>query len=423
MFQGGGNIPLLMPIFARLVARGHHVRIMAGPGIRWSRLPLTQSLLDRVTSIGATLVPFKVPDKHPLDGADPIRGLIGQWCPQGFKSLPGEARTGDWSPAWAANVAEELHKSPADILVSDFVLRGSLAAAEAASIPTVALAHTVFIRPIHGIPPYGPGWLPAHGPISAARNALGRTIIHYLHRRDGLRQLNHARKSLGLPSLKSPFEQYDRTTRILMLMKRDFDFSSTRLPKNMRYLGTPIEDSGSEEWGGPWRSDDKRPLVLISLSTTNQGQKYLLQRIFDATKSIEDLRILVTLGPAMDASKFDIPSNIFVETFVRHSAVLPQASVLVCQCGIGVVTKSLINGVPILCIPILGDQPDNAARVVARGAGLRVDKEASPDVIGKAIRRLVTEPNYRNSAQSLGAKLNKTDPIESSVHEIEALIQ
>ena len=34
MFQGGGNIPLILPIAARLVARGHAVRILAGLGVR-----------------------------------------------------------------------------------------------------------------------------------------------------------------------------------------------------------------------------------------------------------------------------------------------------------------------------------------------------------------------------------------------------
>jgi len=34
MFQGGGNIPLILPIVTRLVARGHDVRVLAGPGVR-----------------------------------------------------------------------------------------------------------------------------------------------------------------------------------------------------------------------------------------------------------------------------------------------------------------------------------------------------------------------------------------------------
>jgi hypothetical protein len=33
MFQGGGNIPVLMPVMAGLVAEGHNLRILAGPGL------------------------------------------------------------------------------------------------------------------------------------------------------------------------------------------------------------------------------------------------------------------------------------------------------------------------------------------------------------------------------------------------------
>ena len=44
-------------------------------------------------------------------------------------------------------------------------------------------------------------------------------------------------------------------------------------------------------------------------------------------------------------------------------------------------------GVPLVCVPLLSDQPDNAARVVARGAGIYVLPNASPEQIGAAIQR------------------------------------
>ena len=84
MFQGGGNIPLIMPIVAELVARGHDVRVLAGPGIRRNRLPVSARFVERIDEAGATLVPFQSPETHPLDedtavasaatrfGADPV---------------------------------------------------------------------------------------------------------------------------------------------------------------------------------------------------------------------------------------------------------------------------------------------------------------------------------------------------------------
>ena len=145
MFQGGGNVQLIMPIMTRLVERGHSVRIIAGPGVRPSNLPLSPDLVHRISSAGATLVPFRIPDLHPLDAAPPSKGVLGSWVPAGFKSLPGEARTAAWATAWSLQVAQELQTAPADVVVADFVLLGALVAAEAARVPSVALMHTVAV--------------------------------------------------------------------------------------------------------------------------------------------------------------------------------------------------------------------------------------------------------------------------------------
>ena len=72
MFQGGGSIPLLLPIVRALVARGHRVRVLAGPGVRASRAPLSPRFLERVAATGASLVPFEEPDSHPFQDAPPL---------------------------------------------------------------------------------------------------------------------------------------------------------------------------------------------------------------------------------------------------------------------------------------------------------------------------------------------------------------
>ena len=301
MFQGGGNIPLLMPVMARLVARGHTVRIMAGPGVRPSRMPISPDLLRRISSIGAALVPFREPAMHPLDDASPPKRLFGTWAPPGFKSVTFEAQfeaqTGAWVPAWATNVAEELRKETADLVVADFVLTGALAAAEAAGLPSVVLAHNVVLGPVPGVPPKGPGWLPARGPFSRVRAALGRAIIRDSYRHISLPPLNDARSRLGLTKLRSPFEQYDRAARVLLLASAAWDYPGLRLPDNFRHVGTPIDDVETAPWISPWPSTDTRPLLLVSLSTLNQGQAPLMRRILLAVAALQEIRVLVDVWP------------------------------------------------------------------------------------------------------------------------------
>jgi hypothetical protein len=273
MFQGGGNIPLIMPVVTRLVAPGHQVRVMAGPGVRQSRLPVSTGFLQRICAAGASVVPFQHPDIHPLDHPAPARGLIGSWVPKAFRDVQREAQATLWAPAWAEQLSNELQKAPPDVVVIDFVLLGAIAAAEAGRIPAVVLMHNVLSRPLPGVPPYGPGWLPARGPLGLLRDALGKAIVNLIHTRNSGSPLNGARALIGLPSLRSPFEQYDRAERVLVLTSAAFDYPAHPLPANVRYVGTPFDDTGAPPWSFPWSADDAHPLVLVSLSTVAQGKR------------------------------------------------------------------------------------------------------------------------------------------------------
>lgn len=420
MFQGGGNIPLLMPVMDRMVERGHQLRIMAGPGVRPSRLPLSASFVQRIASSGATLVPFQEPATHPYDHAPPVQGLVGGWIPKPFKPIPREAQTLLWASAWAQNIAAELRQRPADLLVADFVLFGALAAAEAARTPSVALMHTVAIRPLPGIPPYGTGWSSARGMVERLRNATGSAVLERLHRRNSLPQLNAARATLGLSPLRSAFEQYDRASRVLMLVSSSFDYAARRLPSNMKHVGTPIDDVAVQPWESPWLQESHdRPLVLVSLSSLDQGQAPILNRVLLALARL-DVRAIVTVGPSLNPTEFVAPPNVRLEKFIPHSAVLPHADALVTQCGLGTLTKGLAAGVPLVCLPVLGDQPDNAARVSTHGAGVRLPTDASSEQIRAAIEQVLVDRTFREAARRLrAAMVSEGNALDKAVEAIE----
>ena len=422
MFQGGGNIPLIMPIVARLVARGHRVRVMAGPGVRHSRLPVSAAFLQRISASGATLVPFPDPDVHPMDQATPARGIFGGWVPRAFRPVQRGAEVTLWAPVWAERVAAELGRESADVVVSDFVLLGAVAAAEAAGMPAVVLMHTIPPRPVSGVPPYGLGLLPARGALGMLRDMLGRAVVDRVHVRNGLPPLNRARALLGLSPLRTPFEQYDAAERVLVLASSEFDFAPERMAPNVRHVGTPLDDAASAMWNLPWSSDDSRPLVLVSLSTLEQGQATIMQRVIDALAPLA-VRGLVTLGPALESGQFEAPPNVKLESFVPHSAVLSHVAAMVTQCGLGTLMKALAHGVPLVCIPLVGDQPDNAARVVVRGAGIRLDRDAAPETISAAIQRVLTESVFGESARRMAGILAKEDGVGAAVEEIETVLR
>jgi UDP:flavonoid glycosyltransferase YjiC (YdhE family) len=106
--------------------------------------------------------------------------------------------------------------------------------------------------------------------------------------------------------------------------------------------------------------------------------------------------------------------------FVSHDVVLPNAHALVTQCGIGTLTKSLRHGVPMVCLPLVGDQHDNAARVVARNARIRLPAKADCGCVRTAIMRILQDERFQEGALALrSAMLSDEAPARQAVDQIE----
>ena len=422
MFQGGGNIPPILAVAQQLVAHGHDVRILAGPGLQPGRPPRPPSaaFLEGVRTIGATLVPFHQA-QDPFARLPPAQGLLWGWTPRAFAVNVFLARRFLAAPVWADNVQGALTRHPTDVVVADFHLVGALAAAEAAGVPAAALVHHPHIRPTPGVPPFGPGWRPARGLVGRLRDSLGHAMVKRLYRRDGIRALNQARQQRGLPPLRLPFQQYDAAVRVLILTSPAFDYRPRSLPSNVRYVGMPFEDSGTAAWESPWPAADERPLVLVSFSTAPQGQTDLLRRPLTALATLP-VRGLVTLGPALAADAFAPPPNVVVTEFVPHARVFPHVAAIVSQCGHGTVMKALAHGIPLVCLPLFGDQPEVAARVVHAGAGVRLSRDAPSTHIHTAIQRVLWEPKFRAGAQRLATMMAREDGVKTAVEELESVV-
>lgn len=234
-----------------------------------------------------------------------------------------------------------------------------------------------------------------------AKVALQAFLFQRIILSQGMADLRNTRKILGLPPLRSLYAYIYQLSKVLILTSRAFD-SKAEVAPNYQYVGPILDDpSWTEAWQSPWPSDSLDPLVVVSLSTTYQHQEDVLQKVLDALDGLK-VRGLITLGPTLDQTQFKIPANVVVRQSVPHAQVFPLASVVVSHGGHGTVTRALASGVPLVCIPFGRDQPTNAACIVAKGAGLQLDKKASVASICNAIQRVVNEPAFQENARKLG---------------------
>ena len=421
MFEGGGNVPLITPVVAAMVERGHDVTVVAGPNIRRpAAAPPSARFMDRVGGTGARVVLLLDEPVDPLDGYTPRAAIFGR-TPESLFGAIDVGRIARWSTVWAERLSARIADLRPDALVCDFFLFGALAAGEHARLPTAALVHNSSVNwPLPGLPLPPPGSLPMSGAAGWLRDRAWAISYDRVARREGLRFVNEARASLGLGPLQRPYEQVERAGRVLVMGSRAFELTlRVPLPDHVRHVGAILAAAPPEPWHPP--ADDGRPLVLVSLSTLPQGQGPVMHRVLAALRDLP-VRALVTLGPALAGESFDVPTNVQVETFVPHESVLPHVSAVVTQCGLSTISKVLAAGLPMVCLPVLGDQPANAARITAAGAGVRLPKDASATTIGDALQRVLDDERYRHAAQRLAATLTRENPKESTVAELESLV-
>ena len=207
---------------------------------------------------------------------------------------------------------------------------------------------------------------------------------------------------------------------MLALTGSAFDFPAA-LPPNVRYVGPQLDDP---EWAEPWtpaRGGD-RPLVLVAMSTTFMDHVGQLQRAVTALAGLP-VDGLATTGPAVGPEQIDAPPNVTVVRSAPHGDVLAHADALVTHGGHGTVMKALVAGVPIVCLPTGRDQPDNAARLKARGAGIKLSQRAAPRRIRAAVQRILDDPSYAAAASRLGDQLRAESDSGAALAELEGLAQ
>ena len=410
LWDGGGNVLPQLTVARRMVERGHHVNVLA-----------PKVLAGRIEAAGCVFVPYTRAPEH--DSRSPEHDILQDWQPR--TPIGAAARVRDRlmaSPAlaFAEDVLAAHEQEPVDAVVTDYLLLGAYLAAERAELPLAALIHHIYPLPAPGIPPFGQGFRPATGAPGHLRDAIFRRIFTRFYG-GALPPVNVARERLGLAPLGSIFDLFANPDRVLVLSSLAFDFPATALPGNVRYAGPQFDDSARETgWDAPWSADDRRPLVVVSLSTTYQRQERLLQRVIAALTEM-DVRALVTAGPAVDAQTFGASGNVVLRPYVPHDLVMPHADLVVTHGGHGTVLTALAHGVPVLCMPMGRDQGDVAARAVWRGAGLSISARSKPEAIRKAIARMLADPSYRDGARRVAAGIVRADGEVPVIDELESL--
>jgi UDP:flavonoid glycosyltransferase YjiC (YdhE family) len=170
------------------------------------------------------------------------------------------------------------------------------------------------------------------------------------------------------------------------------------------------------------------PLVYVSFGSiagTMPIADALHAAVFEAAAELP-ARVLLTLGQRdadLDALG-PAPPNLQVAAWVNPAEVLAQASVAVSHGGFGTTLGAVAAGVPLVVVPLFGDQPDNARRVEAVGAGVVVWPEGAeasmrtgldPAALRDAVATVLEDEAYRRVASELAAEMAALPPADEAL--------
>lgn len=110
--------------------------------------------------------------------------------------------------------------------------------------------------------------------------------------------------------------------------------------------------------------------------------------------------------------------HVLVRKYAPHSLLFPRAAAVVHHGGIGTTGQALRAGRPQLVVPFMGDQPDNAARILRLSEGLKVAPRRFARDAATLIEELLQEPTYARVAAELGARVRAENGADAAADAI-----
>jgi UDP:flavonoid glycosyltransferase YjiC (YdhE family) len=188
-----------------------------------------------------------------------------------------------------------------------------------------------------------------------------------------------------------------------------------------RFRASPPKAPPLPDWWGALAG----PLVYATLGTVVGGFDILRAAYRPVLDALADMpvRALLTIGADLPLEALgEVPPNVHIERFVPQGDVIPHAAAVICHGGSGTVLGAIAGGVPLVVAPMFADQPFNAARVAAAGAGIALPtSQATAATLRQALGRVLEEPSFRLAARRLGQEIALLPSVDEAPAVIERL--
>ncbi|NWV70869.1 UD11 glucuronosyltransferase, partial [Malurus elegans] len=236
-------------------------------------------------------------------------------------------------------------------------------------------------------------------------------------------------------SLASEFLQRDVTMQELfsrasvLLMRYDFVFEYPRpVMPNMVYIGginCQQKKPLSKEFEAMVNASGEHGIVVFSLgSMVSEIPMKKAMEIAEALGTVPQTVLWRYTGKAPP----NLPKNVKLVKWLPQNDLLahPKTRAFITHGGSHGVYEGICNAVPMVLMPLFGDQMDNAKRVESRGAGLTLNiLEMTSSDISNALKAVINEKKYKENIQRMSdLHLDRPiHPLDLAVHWVEFVMR
>ena len=116
-------------------------------------------------------------------------------------------------------------------------------------------------------------------------------------------------------------------------------------------------------------------------------------------------------------------SNISIDIFVNQEHALETSDIFVTHAGLNSASESICCRVPMIAIPLVGDQHGVANSLSKLNAGIRIEQEGAKKLIQEAIKSIMDNwDSYQEGLFKIRASFGDSHALQVSVNRLEALI-
>jgi UDP:flavonoid glycosyltransferase YjiC (YdhE family) len=293
-----------------------------------------------------------------------------------------------------------------DLVVSDVITACGGLAAELLGIPWIELNPAPLYRPSKGLPPIGSGLAPGVGIRGKLRDAVLRAMTNRAWQK-GIRQRSAVRVEIGLPATDpGPLRRLIATLPALEVPRPDW-------PDEAVVVG-PLHFEPTDAVLDIPPGDG--PVVLVAPSTAVTGAVGLVETALETLRPGEVLpdgaRVIIS---RLGGDDVEVPPWAVVG-LGRQDELLAKADLVICGGGHGMVSKTLMAGVPMVVVPGGGDQWEIANRLVRQGSA-RLIRPLTAEALAAAVTDVLSSSRYVEAARAAGATATDVEDPVRACHE------